>query len=389
MFADSTEFPLQRDFIDLMERFADMSIEAIPTQKQILELKKGIGDIEAQKTSKLSQIDDFQEKICASIDEVRSKFGEGGFLGVAEAIKGDVEDEIKLFREAEEKLFDERIKTLKSELKKRQASLLHVLGEFLYYDPLDVSEVGISAAWEGKSYTSQLNILCSTGIEYAFNLDFSKKEMRVEDLTKKTVQVPAVMKPTMLSKEKRPRFIDINDWTLSKAEYVSNAETTLEATFVKHRGDEKSPRLEMVTRPGETKIQCLNYVDDDGNRTDILKDEQLKKHIDGNFEEFTKYLLGYFFGLLDKKKQIVSAEIDGKDLVDEDQTEAFIMKVAGEYSSTVHTLRERGLVSDELNLKSEDLEGKRTEIYLKIDEYKEKMTAIPQGPEVCTKLGLD
>jgi hypothetical protein len=183
-------------------------------------------------------------------------------------------------------------------------------------------------------------------------------------------------------------MVEVNDWILSKAEYRSNAETTLEATLVKSLGDE-SPRIEMVIRPGETKIQCLNFIDDDGNVTDILKDEQLKKNIDADFEEFTKYLLGHFFGLMDEKKQIVSAGIDGKDLLEDDLTEALVMKVAGEYSKTIGTIRERGLVTNELNLKAEDLEGKRTEIYLKIDEFKSKMGAIQQGPEICTELGLD
>jgi len=92
---------------------------------------------------------------------------------------------------------------------------------------------------------------------------------------------------------------------------------------------------------------------------------------------------------LDQKKQIVSAGIDGKDLLEGDLTEAFVMTVAGEYSKTIGNIRERGLVSNELNLKAEDLEGKRTEIYLKIDEFKSKMAAIQQGPAICTELGLD
>jgi hypothetical protein len=388
MFADSTDFPLQRDFIDLLERFADMSIEALPTQQQIFELKESIRSTEDKKTAKLSKIDDFEKKIGSSIDDVTSKFGEGGFLGVSEAIKGDAADKVLVFREAEEKLFNEQLKTLNSELKKRQASLLNILGEFLYYDPLDVSEVEILVTREGKAYTSSLGITCSSGIAYTFGLNFSKKELKIEDLTKKTIHIPSAMRPTMLSKEKKPHLVEINDWILSKAEYRSNAETTLEATLVKSL-EHESPRIEMVIRPGEIKIQCLNFVDDDGNVTDILKDEQLKKNIDADLEEFTKYLLGHFFGLMDEKTQITSGGIDGKNLLEDDLTEDFVMKVAGEYSKTIGTVRERGLVPNELNMKAEDLEGKRTEIYLKIDEFKSKMSAIPQGPGICTELGLD
>jgi hypothetical protein len=388
MYADSTEFPLQRDFIDILERYADMYIEAMPTQQQIIELKEGIRATENEKSGKLSRIEDFEARTNKSIDDVASGFGEGGFSGVSDAIKGDVGEEVRLFREAEEKLFNEKLKTLNSELSKRQKSLLHILGEFLFYDPLEISEVQVDVDREGKSYVSTLRVICSSGVDYSFRIDFSKKEMKVEDFIKKTVHVPSAMKPTMLSKEKKPHLVEINDWILSKAQYRSNAETTLNATLQKNHGNEK-PRIEMVIRPGESKIQCLNFVDDDGNVTDIMKDEQLRKSIDGNFEEFTKYLLGHFFGLLDEKKQILSASMDGKSLAEEDLTSDFAMRVAAEYSKTVGSIRDKGLVENELNLKAEDLEGKRTEIYLKIDEFKAKMASIPQGTSVCSELGLD
>jgi hypothetical protein len=130
-------------------------------------------------------------------------------------------------------------------------------------------------------------------------------------------------------------------------------------------------------------------VDDENNRTDILKEDQLRRHIDDNLEEFSKYLLGYFFGLLSKKKRTTSTEIGGKSVTDEDLTEEFVTRAAEEYGTVVIPIRERGLVKNELNLKTEDLEGKRTEIYLKIDEYKTKMGAIPQGAQICSSLGLD
>jgi hypothetical protein len=389
MYADSTEFPLQRDFIDLLERYADMAIEAMPNQQQILELKKRISTDETQKKAKLSQIDIYRKELLSSIDTVTSKLGREDFAKVSDGMKAAANQQVDEFRKSEEKRYQEQIKALKAELSKRQSTLLQVLGEFLYHDPLEVSEIQILATLKGKSYTSQVKVTCSIGASYSFTLDFAARQLKVEDLTEKTIQVPAVMKPVMLSKEKKPHFIEINDWALSQAEYTSNTETLLQATFQKDPGNSESPRLEMELEPGENRINRLNYVDDENNRTDILKEDQLRKHIDDNLEEFSKYLLGYFFGLLSKKKRTTSTEIGGKSVTDEDLTEEFVTRAAEEYGTVVIPIRERGLVKNELNLKTEDLEGKRTEIYLKIDEYKTKMGAIPQGAQICSSLGLD
>jgi hypothetical protein len=389
MYADSTDFPLQRDFIDLLERYADMSIEAMPNQQQILELKERVSTAKTQKKVKLSQIDVYQKELLSSIDTVTSKVGKEDFAGVSDGMRSAANQQVDEFRKSEEKRYEDEIKALKAELSKRQSTLLHVLGEFLYHDPLDVSEVEILASLKEKSYASQLKVTCSIGASYSFVLDSPAKQLKVGDLTEKTVPVPAVMKPAMLSKEKKPRFIEINDWVLSDAEYRSDGETLLQATFQKGPGNGNSPRLEMELEPGEDRIRCLNYVDDEGNRTDILKEDQLRKHIDDNLKEFSKYLLGYFFGLLSKKKRITGIEIDGKNVTDEDLAEEFVIRAAKEYGTVVIPIREKGLVKNELNLKAEDLEGKRTEIYLKIDEYKTRMGAVPQGARICSSLGLD
>ena len=388
MYADSTEFPLHRDFINLLERLSDAAIEAIPTQKQITDLKKRISKNESQEKAQLSEIDRFGKELNSSIDNVTSKFGDGNFTDVSGGIKDASAKHVKAFRESEQKRFEEQLKARRTDLSKRQASLLQILGEYVYYDPLSVAKIESSVSLRGRVYDGEIKIVCESGISYAFSVDFFEKRMRVGDLIEKTVQVPAVMKTTIIAKEKKPHFVSIGDWTLSKAEYESNGETVLEATIQKNTGDENSPCLEMVVKPGETRLESLAYVDDEGRRTDILKDPDLNKHLNRNLEEYSKYLLGHFFGLLNKKNKVLAIGIDGVDLINEDLTEEFILRCAKEYGPTINSIREKGLVDNELNLKAEDLEGKRTEVYLKIDEFKAKMDTIPQGRKICTILGL-
>ncbi len=388
MYADSVEFPIQRDFIDLLERYADMAIEAVPCQQQIVDLKKRLVTLEAKEAQRLSQIDQYTGEITTSVEEVTARFKDKELERVSQGIKAAVQAQAGEFRESERKQFEEQLKVLREDLKKRQGSLLVVLGEFLYHDPIEVETIEIVANLKGKSYSAELTVRSSSSITYSFALDFGEKELRVEDLTKKTVQIPAVMKSTMLSKEKKPRFVEINDWVLTEAEYTSNSETSLHAVLRRDPDESRSPRLDMELRPGETKIQSLNFVDEEGQRTDILKDEQLSKHIDGNMVELSKYMLAHFFAMTGRKKEILSASIEDRSIVEGDLIDEFIKRVAAEYGPTVKAIREKGLTKNELNLKAEDLEGKRIEIYLKIDEYKDKMSAIPQGPQICMVLGL-
>ncbi len=387
LYADSSEFPLQRDFVDLLQRFSDVAVEALPTQEQVADLKRRIRDMDSKRESQLQEINRLGEAMAQSIGAVATDFGVDRYAAVAEGIRSAAEEKVAGFHESERQRFETVLEGLRKELAKRQQSLLQIVGEFLHYDPLSIAQVEISASLKDKLYDSQVSVTCNNGTSYVYDLDFSEKEKRVSDFTEKPVEVPAVMKQKVLSKEKRPRFISINDWIMTEALYRSNAETILRVTLAKGPGDKT--RLEMELRPGETKLQCLVYVDDDGCKTDILKDDQLKRHLGKNLEEFAKYLLGHFYGLINKKKSINKVELDGADLVREDLTEKFIERTAKEYAPTIASIRQKGLVRGELNLKAEDTEGKRTERYLKIDEYRTKMSSVPQGSRICSMMGLD
>ena len=389
MYADSSEFPPQRDFIDLLQRFSNAAVQTIPNQQQITDLKKRIRAMESQKESQLGEIDRFGNEIARSVDAVATSFGSGQYGPVADGIKASAREKVQGFRDSEKKKFETSLESLGRDLSKAQSSLLQIMGDFLYHDPLSIAQVEISASLRDKVYDSHLHVTCHNGTSYLFDLEFSEKEKRVSDFTEKPVQVPATMKHGVLSKEKKPRFLAINDWTLVEAVYRSNAETVLRATITKDPSDKTSPRLEMELKPGEARLQNLALVDEEGIKTDILKDDQLRRHLNGNLQELAKYLLGYFFGLMNKKKAIRKVGIDGSDLIQEDRTEAFIERAAKEYGDTVSTIRKKGLVKGELNLKAENIEGKRTELYLKIDEYKMKMSSIAEGARICSILGLD
>jgi hypothetical protein len=344
--------------------------------------------LEAKEADRLSQINRYMDEIQSAVEKVTAKFKDDDLQRVSGGIKAAVQTQVGEFLESERKQLEEQVKILRANLGERQSSLLNVVGEFLYHDPVDVDTIEIVATLKGKSYTSNLTVKSSSGIAYSYRLDFGEKQLKVEDLTKRTIRIPAVMRSTMLSKEKRPHFVEINDWVLVKGEYVSNAETSLRAVLQRDPDDSHSPKLDMELRPGEAKIQCLTFVDDEGHRTDILKDDQLSKHIDRNMDELSKYMLAHFFAMTGRKKDILSASIEGRDIVESDLIDDLVERVASEYAPTVKSIRERGLVEKELNLKAEDLEGKRTEIYLKIEEYKDKVSAMPQGAQICAILGL-
>lgn len=388
LYADSTEFQLQRDFIDILERFSDAALEAIPTQEEIIDLKRNISKTESNMKSSLSEIESFGKEVESAIGDVTSRFGEERFGELSESVKEDARGHVTQFRESEEKRFKEEVKNMRKALEKKQAGLLQVLGEFLYYDPLEIATLKITVGLEEDKYLSVAKVFCESGIYYEFGLSFFDRKMEVKDLIEKPIEVPAAMKKPIMAKEKKPRFVSINDWTLTSAEYESNGETLLKVTLTRDEGDEDSPRAVLTVKPGEERLESLVYRDEDGTTKDVLKDAALKQHIDEDIEEYCKFLLGHFYSLLNKKEKIEGVKIEGDDVVPGDLAEEFIMRCAREYGPIVKTIKERGLVEGELNLKAEDLEGKRTELYLKIDEYRSKMSTIPQGKEICSIMNL-
>ncbi len=388
MYADSTEFGLQRDFIDILERFSDAAIEAIPDQREILELKEKIANKESEKESTLTRIDKYGQEIDSSIEDVTRRFGAEEFGPVLERMKAAASEYVNDFRQARLEAFEKEMSSLKDSLSKKQASLLQVLQDFLYHDPLKMERLVVEASLDGERYDSRAETSCQNGVFYVFKLDFFDRKMEVKDLIEKKVEIPAAMKKTIMGKEKKPRFISLDDWCIEDLRYESNGETVLRATLTGEPGKEDSPKLQLTLTPGEERVESVVYTDEDGDSLDILKDPELRKHVDENLEEYAKFLLGHCFTLTNRKKDMVDVQMDDQGLVENDLAEKFMVRCAKEYAPTVAKIREKGLVDKELNLKVEDVEGRRTELYMDIEEYRSKMKAIPRGSEMCSIMGL-
>jgi len=68
-FQDSTELPVQRDFIQDLQDYISISKEAIPLEKSIIGIKQGNKEETAISQSKLEEIDMFQKDVIDYIEE--------------------------------------------------------------------------------------------------------------------------------------------------------------------------------------------------------------------------------------------------------------------------------------------------------------------------------
>ncbi len=59
LYGDSTEFPLQSDFLALLDNFADTSVKAIMLENTVFNLKETIRDRRLLKNSILEEMDNF------------------------------------------------------------------------------------------------------------------------------------------------------------------------------------------------------------------------------------------------------------------------------------------------------------------------------------------
>lgn len=80
LYGDSTEFPLQRDFLGLLDNYIDTSVKAITLEYNVFDLKETIKDRRRLKNSVLDEMDNFLLTVETSISGAVARSKEQGTI---------------------------------------------------------------------------------------------------------------------------------------------------------------------------------------------------------------------------------------------------------------------------------------------------------------------
>ena len=175
LFGDSVEFPLQRNFLELLDNYIDTSVKAIICENTVFENKEDIMDRRRLKNSVLAEMDTFLSTVKKAIssavgmskeqDEI-SKYAQKSKDFLINFIEeGKINFSEEIFKEIAQ--FEKDIDLADEQNRK-------TLESFLIQDPLPIIDKKYTIKAMKKGYSSMVQNYCEGDITYAFTIRETK-----------------------------------------------------------------------------------------------------------------------------------------------------------------------------------------------------------------------
>lgn len=380
LFGDSTEFPLQRDFLGLMDNFINTSVKAITLENMVFSLKDDIKDKHRLRNSVLDGMDGFLITIENAISDAvaRSKEQET-ILIYSEKSKEFLK---KLIEEGKTKSSDEifkKIKELEKKINEADEENRITLGFFFISDPIPIINKKFTLKATEEGYSTKVQVDYEGEISCVFEIGLSKipfwdGHVKAIDFVK-GVEIPARMKKPFLKKELVPDMVIMDNYLL--CDLVFSGEE-LEVAFRK-RLDTSSERFGLKMNFGNEFTIEVYHAEENEVEQNIQDVPELKSALNiFRLRELGERIVEQTNTLYSNKHRLESIYLSSKDVLEENLIFELMQKVAEILAPAVAELKKRSPAEEELSLKAEDETGIRNEIYLKKSTIKEKFSAIKE-----------
>jgi hypothetical protein len=372
-FQDSTELPLQRDFICDMRDFTEVCKQVLPVERGAIEKTEHVRGNTNGLQVRLQEFNDVHEQILNFISSVTQNTENVEIATYRDAVirtchvsAEKIEADLTSLIDASSKEFDEEVLGIKGKI----LSMLNPMFEGGIYG----AEKTYSAMQNGESLEGVM--VATLGLmEYQCDLTFDRPYVTVKYLMG-SLFLPRWAKSGIISKESKVKMEEVSDFLLSAFEYGGVSHT--KAVFKSRKAD-----------------KTFKIVSDDENlsifldEAEITADDMLVRSI--KIEEINALLISTIDYVTShiKSQNLKSLLLGGEDAIRNTEVFDCLKLVAEQYSDIIRECLQRGYVEGEITIKIEQEDGTRTEKYLSRTEVFEELSKLgSEGLEIASVLGL-
>lgn len=373
-YQDSTELPVQRDFIEDLQYFIEVASQAIPLENSAIEVKDRDEDGILQVEDKLNKINKFEKEV---INSIKSTEMEEDIKEVLEIKKAAI-DACASTAEKEKEKFETELKQLKAVADKNigqfESKMLTMINK-LFANGVYGAHKRYSAAMNGGKLTGTLKASLAE-MEYRSNLTFDNNVLIVRDIVSK-LSIPTWTKAGILHRENKVKMVNVSDFIINSINY--DGDRHLETSFA----DRKAERSFRIVSDGETyKVYQADQ--------EITADSTLSKSI--NIPEIASMVEGVkkYVQTRISSQKLMQVLIDGMNAIKRNEIFDCLKIIAEQYGDIVRECIEKGYVENEITIKIEEEDGTRTEKYASKEEIFKKLSELgSEGLELAGILGIE
>lgn len=371
-FQDSTELPIQRDFIQDLQDFISISKETVPLEKSIIEIKQGNIKETAFFQDRLDEIDRFQKDVTDCIEKHAQGIESEDILQIKSRTIETCSATALLKKNERLEDIDRQNRLALIEVRQLEDRILSTLSPFFETAIYNAENTYYASTEDRKLKGWQVSSV--DGLRYEFELNFIQDTLKVEDFQK--LSLPVRSKSGFLSREEKVKRLDVSDFHITNIEYGKyNTKVAFE--------DKDADNRFIVSADDRTFL--VMYGDHE-----ITGDEKLAPAIDRDSLYLFIEKVKEFFTASVVLKRLVLIQMDGKNVVEENMLFDCLKLIAGIYGKLVRECIDRGYTKGEVTIKMEEPGSVRTEKYISKSEASGELSSIgPEGVELATILGVN
>ncbi len=374
IYQDSTELPIQRDFIEDLKTFLDITSRVIPLENSIIEIKCKQKETLHELKSRIKGMNNFEEKLETLLRKLVNEVDIEDIIPCTNAVLQTCSENIGKRREILKAEFTKIENETPDKYRKFEEKILEVLSSFLISGvygaekrfELSSSTNGISGEMEGWV----------SGLQYHYKLGFTEENLTVEKLLGGLI-LPGWTRAGILRKEEKIKMQNLSEFIVTFLEYDT----------------QKNVRIGMENKKANRKFRIEGgdhryfvYEDD----KEITADKELGAFVDmGSLEKIPEKVQAYFRANI-RTYTLSKVLLDEEDAISTNQIFDCLKVIAEQYGVIVQECLAKGHNKEEITIKMEESDGTRTEKYITRSEIYTQLAEVgSEGIEIAGILGVD
>lgn len=374
IYQDSKELPVQRDFIEDLKTFLDVTSRVIPLENSIIEIKCRHKEALHELKSRIEGMNNFEERLRILLKRLVNEADIEDVIPCANAILQTCNENLGKRKEVLKAECAKIENGASYEYKKIEEKILEVLSKFLISGvygtekrfELSSSTGGISGEMEGWV----------SGLQYHYRLGFTEESLTVEKLLG-NLSLPGWTRTGILRKEEKIKMQDLSEFLVTFLEY--DTQKNVRITFENKKANRKF-RIEGGNH------RYFVYEDD----KEITSDKELGAFIDmESLARIPEKVQAYLRANI-RTYTLSKVLLDEEDAVSTNQIFDCLKVIAEQYGVIIQECVAKAQNKEEITIKIEEADGTRTEKYItKAEIYTQLAEVGSEGIEIAEILGVD
>ncbi|HWR24615.1 MAG TPA: chromosome segregation ATPase, partial [Methanosarcina sp.] len=374
IYQDSTELPIQRDFIEDLKTFLEITSRVIPLENSIIEIKCKHKEALHELNNRIEGMNTFEEKLGILLKRLINEVEIEDVVPCANIIMQTCSENLGKKKEVLEAEYRKIENGAAHEYRRFESKILEILTLFLISGIYGVEKrFKLSSSSNGTSGEMEGWV---SGLQYHYMLEFAEDFLTVDKVFG-NLSLPGRIKAGILRKEEKIKMQDLSDFLINLLEYDNHKNVRI---ILENKKSNRKYRIE----GGDNRY--FVYEDD----REITTDRELGPFIDvGSLLRIPEKVQRYLRANI-RTYTLSKVFLDEEDAVSTNQIFDCLKVIAEQYGVIVQECLAKAHNKEEITIKIEDPDGARTEKYLSKSEIYAQLAEVgSEGIEIAGILGVD